>query len=140
MSGLCLVTGRLFASENFLPSKKAKAPAFKHPWNDPEVQTVHRYAAMTAVLNCTVKAWPKPEVTWFRNNAKIKDVQDRPGASKAFTFYKRRQIMKIEESVPTDNGNYSCLVSNRHGQVQRFFTVLITGKHSDTQGSIVVQA
>ena len=44
------------------------------------------------------------------------------GASKAFTFYKRRQILKIEESVPTDNGNYSCLVSNRHGQVQRFFT------------------
>ena len=44
------------------------------------------------------------------------------GASKAFTFYKRRQILKIEESVPTDNGNYSCLVSNRHGHVQRFFT------------------
>jgi len=117
-------------SRSFVQDSKkiGKAPTFKLQWPDPEVQTVHRYAAMTALLNCTVKAWPKPEVIWYRNNIEVTSENDRPGASKAFTFYKRRQILKIEESVPTDNGNYSCLVSNRHGQVQRFFTVSITGR------------
>ena len=34
--------------------------------------------------------------------------------------------MKIEESVPTDKGNYSCVVSNYLGQIQRFFVVKIS--------------
>ena len=51
---------------------------FKLQWPDPEVQTVHRYAAMTALLNCTVKAWPKPEVIWYRNNVEVTSENDRP--------------------------------------------------------------
>ena len=66
-------------SRSFLQeSKKEKPPRFKYPWDDPEVQVVHRYAAMTAVLNCTAKAWPKPKVIWYRNDVEITNANDRP--------------------------------------------------------------
>ena len=66
-------------SRSFLPdAKKGKPPKFKFIWDDPEVQVVHRYAAMTAELNCTVKAWPKPDVTWFRNGVEVNSKIDRP--------------------------------------------------------------
>ena len=60
-------------SRSFIQDSKkiGKAPTFKLQWPDPEVQTVHRYAAMTALLNCTVKAWPKPEMIWYRNNVEV---------------------------------------------------------------------
>ena len=66
-------------SRSFLSdAKKGKPPKFKFIWDDPEVQVVHRYAAMTAELNCTVKAWPKPDVTWFRNGVEVNSKNDRP--------------------------------------------------------------
>ena len=66
-------------SRSFLQdSKKEKPPRFKYPWDDPEVQVVHRYAAMTAVLNCTVKASPRPDVTWFRNGVEVTNKNQRP--------------------------------------------------------------
>ena len=82
----------------------------------PRINLWHFLRGFTAISDsnfcwiCWENSFTLPFSTQFR------------GASKAFTFYKRRQILKIEESVPTDNGNYSCLVSNRNGQVQRFFT------------------
>ena len=66
-------------SRSFLQeSKKERPPKFKYPWDDPEVQVVHRYAAMTAVLNCTVKASPRPDVTWFRNGVEVTNKNQRP--------------------------------------------------------------
>ena len=67
-------------SRSFLPTevKKDKPPTFKQEWPDPQPQTVHRYAAMTAVLNCTAKAWPKPKVIWYRNDVEITNANDRP--------------------------------------------------------------
>ena len=66
-------------SRSFLPTevKKDKPPTFKQEWPDPQVQIVHRYAAMTAVLNCTVKASPRPDVTWFRNGVEVTNKNQR---------------------------------------------------------------
>ena len=70
-------------SRSFLPlevkkDKPPSAPTFKQEWPDPQVQTVHRYAAMTAVLNCSAKGWPKPKVVWYRNDVEITSSNDRP--------------------------------------------------------------
>lgn len=60
------------------PRKLTRKPEFKFPWNDPQVQVEHAYAAMTAKLNCSVKGRPRPKMTWFRNGVEITSENDRP--------------------------------------------------------------
>ena len=58
------------------PQKK-KPLMFKYTWNDPDVQTVHTYAALPATLNCSVKGRLKPEVTWLRSDQPIRNRDER---------------------------------------------------------------
>ena len=57
--------------------KKKKPLMFKYTWNDPDVQTVHTYAALPATLNCSVKGRLKPEVTWLRSDQPIRNRDER---------------------------------------------------------------
>ena len=46
------------------------------------------------------------------------------GASKEYRWNnKKKFIMELEESIPPDEGNYSCLVTNQFGQIFRQFRV-----------------
>ena len=38
---------------------------------------------------------------------------------------KKRQILKMEESTPSDSGNFSCIAENTVGKIERFFKVEI---------------
>ena len=54
-----------------LLDKKNRPPVFKFDWNDPDVQHVHSYAAMTAILNCSAKGWPRPQVIWYKDGEEL---------------------------------------------------------------------
>lgn len=47
-------------------------------------------------------------------------------------FEKRRQFLRITDLMSFDRGNYTCVVSNRHGQLQHTFIVDVVGKCMET--------
>ena len=58
-------------------AKKKRPLMFKYTWNDPDVQTVHTYAALPATLNCSVKGRLKPDVKWLRSGQPILNRNER---------------------------------------------------------------
>ncbi|XP_055852756.1 fibroblast growth factor receptor homolog 1-like isoform X2 [Episyrphus balteatus] len=58
-------------------------------------------------LNCAVYGVPTPNITWTKNEKPI-------SRSMGKVVYKKWGI-QMEDSIPEDSGNYTCLVCNIHG-------------------------
>lgn len=65
----------------------------------------------TAVLNCSVKGSPVPEVCWMKNGHELEEARDRVMTS----FDGHRCRLEIREVCVEDEGRYSCEASNGHG-------------------------
>ena len=76
-----------------------------------------RRKGATVILKCKVSGNPRPKVKWLRNGSPYKDYKDWPQDAQ----------LKVEDLQ--ENANYSCLATNRLGQVNYTYNVqVISGK------------
>ncbi|XP_055901915.1 fibroblast growth factor receptor homolog 1-like isoform X2 [Eupeodes corollae] len=61
-------------------------------------------------LNCAVYGVPTPNITWTKNEQPI-------SRNMGKVVYKKWGI-QMEDSIPEDSGNYTCLVCNVHGCIE----------------------
>ncbi|GFT96761.1 fibroblast growth factor receptor 4 [Nephila pilipes] len=71
-------------------------------------------AGTTAVLKCPADGYPVPEITWYKNHKLLKK-DDR------IRF--QRWSLKLEHVTVSDDGVYTCVVSNSEGRIDFNFTV-----------------
>ena len=67
-----------------------------------------------AVLECAFSGFPKPEITWYKDNVPIK-------ADQRVTIHEDKpnvHTLKISRSVLDDKDTYTCKAKNRFGEVE----------------------
>ncbi|KAM8853898.1 fibroblast growth factor receptor 1b isoform 1-T2 [Synchiropus picturatus] len=71
----------------------------------------------TAKFRCPSAGNPTPTLHWFKNGEELQE-QQRPAGLKD-----QEQVwtLTIEAAVPSDRGNYSCVVENQHGSLRHDF-------------------
>ncbi|CAG5135095.1 unnamed protein product [Candidula unifasciata] len=66
-------------------------------------------------LDCRVKAHPKASIAWFKDGAQIQESD---------SIEMKKKFNLVLKSLSSDmNGNYTCVVSNKHGQLDWTFHV-----------------
>ncbi|XP_062375864.1 fibroblast growth factor receptor 2 isoform X3 [Sardina pilchardus] len=76
-------------------------------------------AANTVKFRCAAEGNPRPKMRWLKNGRPFRQ-EDRMGG------YKVRQqhwTLIMESVVPSDKGNYTCLVENDYGAINHTYTL-----------------
>lgn len=95
-----------------------RAPSFNKSVEMPNV--VVKPAGNMLRLRCPSFGNPRPNITWYKNNEEPKRTLGTVVVSK-WTF-------RLEDLVPEDSGNYTCVVCNYLGCINRTSKVEIVGK------------
>lgn len=95
-----------------------RAPSFNKSVEMPNV--VVKPAGNMLRLRCPSFGNPRPNITWYKNNEEPKRTLGTVVMSK-WTF-------RLEDLVPEDSGNYTCVVCNYLGCINRTSKVEIVGK------------
>ncbi|XP_038816167.1 fibroblast growth factor receptor 2-like isoform X6 [Salvelinus namaycush] len=76
-------------------------------------------AANTVKFRCAAGGNPRPKMRWLKNNRPFRQ-EDRMGGYKV-----RHQhwTLIMESVVPSDKGNYTCLVENAYGAINHTYTL-----------------
>lgn len=69
---------------------------------------------------------PSPNITWYRDN----NVPQR----KLGAVHYRQWSITLEDVIPSDSGNYTCVVCNVYGCINYTFKVIIQGKNCMCMG------
>lgn len=72
-------------------------------------------------LKCPSVGNPRPNITWLKNN-------EEPKRSLG-TMIKTKWTLRLEDLVPDDSGNYTCIVCNHLGCISYTFKVDIIGEN-----------
>lgn len=96
-----------------------RAPSFNKSVEMPNV--VVKPAGNMLRLRCPSFGNPRPNITWYKNNEEPKRTLGTVVMSK-WTF-------RLEDLVPEDSGNYTCVVCNYLGCINRTSKVEIVGKY-----------
>ncbi|XP_026058469.1 fibroblast growth factor receptor 1-A-like isoform X2 [Carassius auratus] len=103
---------KLSSDQKLLPM----APVWAQPDNmEKKLYTVP--ASKTVKFRCQANGNPTPTVKWLKNGKEFKKDQRIGG-------YKIREHMRtiiMESVVPSDKGNYTCLVENKHGSINHTY-------------------
>ncbi|XP_043103066.1 fibroblast growth factor receptor 1-A isoform X1 [Puntigrus tetrazona] len=96
--------------------KLPMAPVWAQP--DKMEKKLHAVpASKTVKFRCQVNGYPTPTLKWLKNGKEFKKDQRIGG-------YKVREHMWtiiMESVVPSDKGNYTCLVENKHGSINHTY-------------------
>ncbi|XP_048125495.1 fibroblast growth factor receptor 2 isoform X2 [Alosa alosa] len=98
--------------------EQMRAPA----WTMPEKMEKKLHAvpaANTVKFRCAAEGNPRPKMRWLKNGRPFRQ-EDRMGG------YKVRQqhwTLIMESVVPSDKGNYTCLVENEYGGINHTYTL-----------------
>lgn len=95
-----------------------RAPSFNKSVEMPNV--VVKPAGNMLRLRCPSFGNPRPNITWYKNNEEPKRTLGTVVMSK-WTF-------RLEDLVPEDSGNYTCVVCNELGCINRTSKVEIVGE------------
>ena len=60
-------------------------------------------------LSCCVQGYPKPRITWLKNNKPLPTNRDQ------YTLQNDNQELTIERLLSRDSGEYTCIAINIHG-------------------------
>ena len=71
-------------------------------------------------LDCSAKGLPEPNIQWFLNGTKINKNDRR--------IQLRNMRLYIDSVQLKDSGNFRCIVSNIHKEIERRFSVTIEGQ------------
>uniref|UniRef100_A0A8C5I5W3 Fibroblast growth factor receptor 3 n=1 Tax=Gouania willdenowi TaxID=441366 RepID=A0A8C5I5W3_GOUWI len=72
-------------------------------------------AANTVKFRCAAAGNPTPTIHWLKNGKEFKGEQ-RMGGIKV-----RQWSLVMESAVPSDRGNYTCVVQNKHGSISHTY-------------------
>ncbi|XP_072247428.1 fibroblast growth factor receptor 2 isoform X3 [Leuresthes tenuis] len=76
-------------------------------------------AANTVKFRCAAGGYPKPSLHWLKNGRPFRQ-EDRMGGYKLRT---QHWTLIMESVVPSDKGNYTCLVDNEFGSINHTYTL-----------------
>ncbi|XP_078141429.1 fibroblast growth factor receptor 1-A isoform X2 [Centroberyx gerrardi] len=103
---------KLLGSQKLLPM----APQWAHP--EKMEKKLHAVpASKTVKFRCQANGNPTPTLKWFKNGKEFKRDQRIGG------FKVRDHVWTIimESVVPSDKGNYTCVVENQHGSINHTY-------------------
>ncbi|XP_048067198.1 fibroblast growth factor receptor 1-A-like [Megalobrama amblycephala] len=75
------------------------------------------FISKTVKFRCQANGNPTPTLKWLKNGKKFKRDQRRGG----FKVRKHRWTIIMESVVPSDKGNYTCLVENKYGSINHTY-------------------
>uniref|UniRef100_A0A669DR47 Fibroblast growth factor receptor n=1 Tax=Oreochromis niloticus TaxID=8128 RepID=A0A669DR47_ORENI len=76
-------------------------------------------AANTVKFRCAAGGNPKPKLRWLKNSKPFRQ-EDRMGGYKVRS---QHWTLIMESVVPSDKGNYTCLVENEYGSINHTYTL-----------------
>ncbi|XP_078128484.1 fibroblast growth factor receptor 2 isoform X1 [Sander vitreus] len=76
-------------------------------------------AANTVKFRCAAEGHPTPKLRWLKNGRPFRQ-EDRMGGYKVRT---QHWTLIMESVVPSDKGNYTCLVENEFGSINHTYTL-----------------
>ncbi|XP_042625428.1 fibroblast growth factor receptor 2-like isoform X6 [Cyprinus carpio] len=76
-------------------------------------------AANTVKFRCAAAGNPKPEMRWLKNGKPFRQ-EDRMGGYK---LRLQHWTLIMESVVPSDKGNYTCVVENAYGSINHTYTL-----------------
>ncbi|XP_026164401.1 fibroblast growth factor receptor 2 isoform X4 [Mastacembelus armatus] len=76
-------------------------------------------AANTVKFRCAAGGNPKPKLSWLKNSRPFRQ-EDRMGGYKVRS---QHWTLIMESVVPSDKGNYTCLVENEFGSINHTYTL-----------------
>ncbi|KAJ1213780.1 hypothetical protein NDU88_001411 [Pleurodeles waltl] len=99
-------------------SESANAPKFTRPeWMEKKLLAVP--AANTVRFRCPAAGKPTPSITWLKNGKEFKG-EHRIGGIK---LRHQQWSLVMESVVPSDRGNYTCVVANKYGTIRETYTL-----------------
>ncbi|XP_046884820.1 fibroblast growth factor receptor 2-like isoform X6 [Hypomesus transpacificus] len=123
---LSLLTATL-ARPPFTATEEEEGVATTEPegtpyWTSPEKMEKKLHAvpaANTVKFKCAAGGHPRPRLRWLKNSRPFRQ-EDRMGGYKV-----RHQhwTLIMESVVPSDKGNYTCLVENEYGAINHTYTL-----------------
>uniref|UniRef100_A0A6Q2XGG8 receptor protein-tyrosine kinase n=1 Tax=Esox lucius TaxID=8010 RepID=A0A6Q2XGG8_ESOLU len=88
-------------------------------------------ASKTVKFRCQATGNPTPTLRWFKNGKEFRRDQ-RIGGFKVYHMW----TIIMESVVPSDKGNYTCLVSNKHGSLTHTYQLDVVGVSVDSSSSL----
>uniref|UniRef100_A0A3B1IGQ8 Fibroblast growth factor receptor n=1 Tax=Astyanax mexicanus TaxID=7994 RepID=A0A3B1IGQ8_ASTMX len=99
-------------------SQVAEAPRWTMP--DKMEKKLHAVpAANTVKFRCAAAGDPTPSMHWLKNGKPFRQ-EDRMGGYKVRL---QHWTLIMESVVPSDKGNYTCVVENKHGSISHTYTL-----------------
>uniref|UniRef100_A0A3P9KTX0 Fibroblast growth factor receptor n=2 Tax=Oryzias latipes TaxID=8090 RepID=A0A3P9KTX0_ORYLA len=83
-------------------------------------------AANTVKFRCPANGNPIPTIHWLKNGKEFKGEQ-RMGGIK---LRHQQWSLVMESAVPSDRGNYTCVVQNKYGTISQTYQLDVLGKQS----------
>eukprot|EP00058_Branchiostoma_floridae_P007930 XP_002593418.1 hypothetical protein BRAFLDRAFT_119545 [Branchiostoma floridae] len=108
------------------------------PTGAPEWQNSHHnshvsaFAGVTVRLRCAATGNPRPIITWQKDFRDVHE-QDRP---QGFRINNKRWSLVMDSVEPSDEGTYTCLVTNGYGTLSRNFELFVR-EHVDSRPTLV---
>ena len=78
----------------------------------------------SVVLKCKAKGTPPLSYTWLKDGELLKGRRLDPYLNTSLWY------LKLKDLVPKDDGQYTCIVSNRYGSINHTYTVTVLGKNT----------
>uniref|UniRef100_A0A8C2KZA3 Fibroblast growth factor receptor n=1 Tax=Cyprinus carpio TaxID=7962 RepID=A0A8C2KZA3_CYPCA len=120
---LCCVVIRSFslslifsAASDFILIFQAEAPFWTRP-DRMEKKLLAVPAANTVKFRCPAAGNPTPTIHWLKNGKEFKGEQ-RMGGIK---LRHQQWSLVMESAVPSDRGNYTCVVQNKYGTIKHTY-------------------
>uniref|UniRef100_A0A8C7UJR5 Fibroblast growth factor receptor n=1 Tax=Oncorhynchus mykiss TaxID=8022 RepID=A0A8C7UJR5_ONCMY len=101
-------------------SEEAKMSTMSPQWAQPEKMEKKLHAvpaSKTVKFRCQASGNPTPTLKWFKNSKEFKRDQRIGG----FKVREHMWTIIMESVVPSDKGNYTCVVENKHGSINHTY-------------------
>ncbi|MFT7817519.1 fibroblast growth factor receptor 1 isoform X4, partial [Arapaima gigas] len=119
------------SEENKMPNSQKLLPMAPQ-WVQPEKMEKKLHAvpaSKTVKFRCQASGNPNPTLKWFKNGKEFKRDQRIGG----FKVRDHMWTIIMESVVPSDKGNYTCVVENKYGSINHTYQLDVVGHSSDTQ-------
>ncbi|XP_061590073.1 fibroblast growth factor receptor 1b isoform X1 [Cololabis saira] len=108
------------SSEESKLSNELSASALAPQWLTPDKMEKHLHAvpaSRTVKFRCLATGNPVPSLRWYKNGKEFRKDQRIGG----FKIREHLWTLIMESVVPSDKGNYTCVVENEHGSLRHTY-------------------